>query len=103
MQGAHTLPSSSPLAEPNGLELPPPSLARPCLLASQDVRRSTGSIIVTVGMGDVQGMGRAIHTNYATRFRCDALKLAMIKNRHLAAKLFGGDVYDSVCLYEPRT
>ena len=34
-------------------------------------------------------------------FKCDALKLAMIKNQHLAEKLFGGNVYDCVCLYEP--
>lgn len=32
--------------------------------------------------------------------RCDALKLAMIKNRHLARRLFGGDVYDCVCRYD---
>ena len=36
-----------------------------------------------------------------SRFKCDALKLAMIKNQHLAQKLFGGKVYDCVCLYEP--
>ena len=35
--------------------------------------------------------------------RCDALKLAMIKNAHLADRLFGGQVYDCVCLFEPAT
>ena len=36
-----------------------------------------------------------------TRFRCAALKVAMIKNQHLAESLFGGNVYDCVCLFEP--
>lgn len=45
-------------------------------------------------------MGRAIHTNYYARFKCDALKLAMIKNQHLAAKLFSGQVYDCVCRFD---
>lgn len=36
-----------------------------------------------------------------SRFKCAALKLAMIKNQHLAETLFGGNVYDCVCLYEP--
>ena len=30
--------------------------------------------------------------NYYTRLQCDALKLAMIKNKHLAQSLFKGDV-----------
>lgn len=30
--------------------------------------------------------------NYYTRLTCDALKLAMIKNKHLAQSLFKGDV-----------
>ena len=36
----------------------------------------------------IEGMGRAVHTNLRTRFKCDALKLAMIKNQHLAETLF---------------
>ena len=49
----------------------------------------------------IEGMGRAIHSNLHTRFRCPALKLAMIKNARLAAKLFNGAVYDCVCLFDP--
>ena len=37
-------------------------------------------------------------TSSATHF-----KLAMIKNQHLAQKLFGGKVYDCVCLFEPAS
>ena len=29
----------------------------------------------------IEGMGRAVHTNYHTRLQCDVLKLAMIKNQ----------------------
>lgn len=45
-------------------------------------------------------MGRAIHTNYQARLRCDCLKLAMIKNAHLAKTLFNGAVYDCVCRFD---
>ncbi|KAJ7558584.1 hypothetical protein O6H91_04G047400 [Diphasiastrum complanatum] len=51
----------------------------------------------------LEGMGRALHTNYNARFKCDALKLAMIKNQRLAEKLIGGSIYDCVCRYEPGT
>ena len=37
---------------------------------------------------------------HRSRFKCAALKLAMIKNQHLAETLFDGNVYDCVCLYE---
>eukprot|EP00963_Diacronema_lutheri_P013486 scaffold2636_cov340-Pavlova_lutheri.AAC.148 len=46
------------------------------------------------------GMGRAIHTNLHAKFSCDSLKLAMVKNKHLAETLFGGNLFDCVCAYE---
>ena len=46
-------------------------------------------------------MGRVIHSNLLTRFRCASLKLAMIKNARLAQKLFDGAVYDCVCIFDP--
>ncbi|KAJ4752782.1 hypothetical protein LUZ62_045483 [Rhynchospora pubera] len=49
----------------------------------------------------LEGMGRALHTNLNVRFKCDALKLAMIKNQRLAEKLFGGNIYDCICRFEP--
>jgi type II pantothenate kinase len=48
----------------------------------------------------IEGMGRAIHTNLHVKLQCDTLKLAMIKNRHLAEKLFGGNIYDCVCRFD---
>lgn len=32
--------------------------------------------------------------------RCDVVKLAMIKTERLARKLFGGSIYDCVCVFE---
>ncbi|KAL9965963.1 hypothetical protein ACROYT_G029837 [Oculina patagonica] len=47
----------------------------------------------------LEGMGRAIHTNYEAKFTCDSIKLAVIKNRWLAQRL-GGDMYSVVFKYE---
>ena len=48
----------------------------------------------------LEGMGRAIHTNYAATFQCDTLKLAMLKNARLAERLFDGKIFDCVCKFE---
>lgn len=75
----------------------------------------------------LEGMGRALHTNYNAQFKCDALKvnrctcltasrsleyqsspahqlvrvqLAMIKNQRLAEQLVGGNIYDCICRFE---
>ncbi|XP_043703869.1 pantothenate kinase 2-like isoform X3 [Telopea speciosissima] len=48
----------------------------------------------------LEGMGRALHTNFNALFKCDALKLAMVKNQRLAEKLIKGNIYDCVCRYE---
>ncbi|KAG0493480.1 hypothetical protein HPP92_004474 [Vanilla planifolia] len=48
----------------------------------------------------LEGMGRALHTNLNARFKCDALKLAMVKNQRLAEKLFNGNIYDCICRFE---
>jgi bifunctional damage-control phosphatase, subfamily II, fusion protein len=71
----------------------------PCL----DLRRVSSCVAdATVGSDliIIEGMGRAIHSNYYTMFKCDALKLAMIKNAHLAEQLFNGQVYDCVCRFD---
>lgn len=47
----------------------------------------------------LEGMGRAVHTNLYTRFRCECLKVAVLKNRWLAEKL-GGQMYSVVFKYE---
>ncbi len=48
----------------------------------------------------LHGMGRAVETNYHARFKCDALKMAMLKEPAVAEPL-GGGMYDVVCKFEP--
>jgi type II pantothenate kinase len=47
----------------------------------------------------LEGMGRALESNYDARFDCDVLKIAMIKDEFVARWL-GGSVYDVVCRFE---
>jgi hypothetical protein len=49
----------------------------------------------------LEGMGRAIHTNYKANFLCDALKVAVLKNSWLAES-FGGPMYSVIFKYEPK-
>jgi len=47
----------------------------------------------------LEGMGRAIHTNYSTKFLCESLKAAVLKNNWLANR-FGGEMFSVVFRYE---
>ncbi|ORX82130.1 fumble-domain-containing protein [Anaeromyces robustus] len=47
----------------------------------------------------IEGMGRAMHTNFHAKFICDSLKLAVFKNASVA-KTLGGNMYDGICLFE---
>lgn len=47
----------------------------------------------------IEGMGRAIHTNFYAQFSCDSLKAAVLKNRWLARRL-GGDMFSAVFKFE---
>lgn len=49
----------------------------------------------------LEGMGRAIHTNYQAKFSVDTIKLAMLKNERLA-KRFNGRLYDCIFRFEPK-
>lgn len=72
----------------------------PCI----DFRQVSSELAAVAKDADLiilEGMGRALHTNLNARFRCDALKLAMVKNQRLAEKLFGGNIYDCICRFEP--
>ena len=73
----------------------------PCL----DLRRVPDAVAdacVGADLVVVEGMGRALHTNYRARFRVASLKLAMVKNERLALRLLGPDarIMDCVCLFE---
>ncbi|KAL6182431.1 hypothetical protein ACLB2K_043852 [Fragaria x ananassa] len=72
----------------------------PCI----DLRQVSSELAAAAKEADLiilEGMGRALHTNFNARFKCDALKLAMVKNQRLAEKLIKGKIYDCVCRYEP--
>ncbi|XP_074558294.1 pantothenate kinase 2 [Curcuma longa] len=73
----------------------------PCI----DLRQVSSELAADAKDADLvilEGMGRAIHTNLNARFKCDTLKLAMVKNQRLAEKVFNGNIYDCICRFEPR-
>ncbi|XP_033112967.1 4'-phosphopantetheine phosphatase-like [Anneissia japonica] len=70
----------------------------PCL----DLSRIDQTIAACCEEADLiilEGMGRAIHTNYSACFSCECLKLAVLKNKWLAER-FGGDMFSIVVKYE---
>ncbi|XVF09297.1 hypothetical protein REPUB_Repub07fG0080500 [Reevesia pubescens] len=74
----------------------------PCI----DLRQVSSELAAAAKDADLiilEGMGRALHTNFNARFKCEALKLAMVKNQRLAEKLIEGNIYDCVCRYESAT
>lgn len=48
----------------------------------------------------LEGMGRAIHTNFNAKFKVDSLKLAVLKNEWLANSL-GAKQFSIVFEYKP--
>ena len=98
-----TLPDVQPLS-PASPAYPPLYIIEngqggPCL----NMRRVGHDLAMAAKGADLvvlEGMGRAIHSNYSTKFTCDTLKLAMVKNRVLAETLFNGEIYDCVMKYE---
>ena len=48
----------------------------------------------------LEGMGRAVESNFDARFKVDTLHLAMLKDEAVAARI-GGELYDCVCKYTP--
>ncbi|KAI9207464.1 fumble-domain-containing protein [Polychytrium aggregatum] len=48
----------------------------------------------------LEGMGRAIHTNYHAKFKVDSLKIGVFKNPFIAEHL-GASMYDALCVFTP--
>ncbi len=48
----------------------------------------------------IEGMGRALETNFDTRFTCDTLKIAMIKEQDVA-DLLNAQLYNVACRFDP--
>lgn len=68
-----------------------------------DLRDCSDELVAAAEGADLlilEGMGRAIESNFDTKFNCDALKLAMIKEKHVAQTLHA-TMYDVVCRFEP--
>jgi len=54
----------------------------------------------------LEGMGRALHTNYNSKFKCDSLKVAVIKNQWLANRFNFKNTKDKfpvIFKYEPKS
>lgn len=47
----------------------------------------------------IEGMGRAVHTNFDAKFSCESLKVAILKNKWLANR-FGGEMFSVIFKYE---
>jgi len=63
-----------------------------CALAEM-VRRHPVDLLV------IEGMGRALESNWHVRFKCDTLKIAMVKDAGVAEAL-GGALYDLVLRFQ---
>jgi uncharacterized protein with ATP-grasp and redox domains len=48
----------------------------------------------------LEGMGRALESNYEAKFKVDVLKLAMIKEE-IVARRHHGKLFDTVCRFDP--
>ncbi len=70
-----------------------------------DLRRLSPELVAAVEREGVdlvvlEGMGRALESNYDAAFVCDALKLCMIKDLGIAGEM-GGELFDLVLRFEP--
>lgn len=48
----------------------------------------------------LEGMGRAVESNFDAKFKVDSLQLAILKDQAVATRM-GGKLYDCVCKYRP--
>ncbi len=70
-----------------------------------DLKRIAPELAALAQPGEVdlvvlEGMGRAVESNWQARFLCDTIKVAMIKDQGVAEAL-GWEVYDLAFRYEP--
>lgn len=65
-------------------------------VSSELAREADGADLVVL-----EGMGRAVQSNNNARFTCDVMKLAMIKDAHVAQKL-GCPLMACFCKFEQR-
>ncbi|EGT30162.1 CBN-PNK-4 protein [Caenorhabditis brenneri] len=72
----------------------------PCLDARR-VHQELNEVVETykTDLVVIEGMGRALHTNFNVQFKCDSLKAAVIKTQWLADRL-GGKMFSVVFKHE---
>ena len=73
-------------------------LGSPCLDLSR-VSQNIADECADCDLIVLEGMGRAIHTNFTSEFSIESLKLAVIKNKWLCEK-FNCPMFAGVCKYE---
>lgn len=79
------------------VRLPPNIILQFCFLFAE---LSTAITLNKADLLVIEGMGRALHTNLNAKFKCETLKLAVIKNKWWANRL-GGEIFSIICKYEP--
>ena len=47
----------------------------------------------------LEGLGRSVESNFNVRFDCDCLKICLLKDREVAARI-GGELFDCVCRFD---
>ena len=73
-------------------------LGSPCLDLSR-VSQHVADECVGCDLIVIEGMGRAIHTNFTSKFSAESLKLAVVKNKWLCDK-FNCAMFAGICKYE---
>ena len=70
----------------------------PCLdllRVSEDIAKEAMDADLVI----LEGMGRALHTNFYARFNVDSLKVAVFKNPQISKEL-GAEMYDGIFIFE---
>lgn len=78
---------------PSGNGIPLIDLSR---VGMELARASEGADLLVL-----EGMGRSLESNYRVRFKADTLKVAMVKEQHVAETI-GTKLYGVVCRFEPQ-
>lgn len=70
------------------------------LIDLSDVSKELNAATEDADLVILQGMGRAIESNWSADFAVDAVKIGLVKSP-MVAEWLGGEIMDCVCKYEP--
>jgi len=71
-----------------------------CLIDLLDVTEELNEAAADADLLVLEGMGRSVETNFDTSFTVDTLKIAILKDNHVASRI-GGETFDCICRYVP--